>query len=136
MTAPYEIAPFLGERRKFALTLEQAELLENSLDVGVFVLEAVFRAQQPRLKHVQKVLTHALIGGGLDEGKAIDLVEQGVRAGAVLRYAELCHLILVNFLGPIDGEDEEDGGKKPEPPQNEGESDTTSDQTDSSPTAE
>lgn len=135
MTAPYEIAPFLGERRKFSLTLEQAELMENNLECGVFLLEAIFRHSQQRIKHIRKVLTHALIGGGMDEGEALELVEQGVKAGAIARYTLLCHTIILNFIGPLD--DDEDAEKKPQPPQSgEGESDTSSDPTDSSLTEE
>ena len=131
MTAPYKIAAFLGERRKFFLDLEQAELLEGSVDCGVFVLEAIFKHGQHRIKHIRQVLTHALIGGGMDEDEAIGLVERGVKAGALARYTLLCHVILVNFIGPLDDEDD-DSGKKPKPPQSEGEGDSSSDPTDNS----
>ena len=134
MPAPSEVAAFLGERRKFALTLEQAELMEGALDCGVFLLEAIFRARQQRIKHVQKILTHALIGGGMDEEKALGLVEHGVKAGSLLRYADLCHVILVNFLGPL--EDEGGDGKKQQAPQSEGGESSASDQEASSLTEE
>lgn len=134
MPAPYEIAPFLGERRKFALTLEQAELLEGAVDCGVFLLEAIFRAKQQRIKHVQKILTHALVGGGMDEDKALGLVEHGVRAGALARYTLLCHTILANFIGPLEDEEDGDGKGKPEAPQSEGGESSSSGQEASSPT--
>lgn len=131
MTAPSKIAAFLGERRKFFLDLEQAELLEEALDCGVFMLEAIVRHSQHRIKHTQKILTHALIGGGMDEEKAISLVETGVKPGHLARYTLLCHTILANFIGPLEDE-AEGGGKKPTPPQGEGGSDSSTAPTDNS----
>ena len=138
MTAPHVLAPFAGERRKFALTLEQAEIMEAQLDCGAMYLEAVFRHRQQRIAQIRKVLTFALIGGGMEEGAAIDLVASTLAAGQVLKHVDLCHRILMAFIGPLEDEDGKGDttGKKPEPPGESGEaSGSSSDQTDSFPTA-
>lgn len=123
MSATYTIAPFLGERRKFALQIDEAKVLEEELDCGVLFLEAIFRARQQKLKQIQKILVFGLIGGGMDEGTAIDKVELALEPGAILRYVELCHLILVRFIGTADDEDAPGEGERdenfPEPPQSE-----------------
>lgn len=106
-TIPSARASFLGEVRVFALDMAAARLLERKLDIGVMLLERVFRNSQQMIDHVEEVLRFGLIGGGLDEDKANDLIEAGLKAGWILKYCVLCHEILCNFLGELDDEEPE-----------------------------
>lgn len=99
---------FLGERRVFALDMAGARLIEAKYDMGVLWLEALFRQNFCKVDHIISVLTHALIGAGMEENEAHKLVTTAVNAGSILRYVELAHAILCEFLGPFDEEEEEE----------------------------
>lgn len=110
-TIPSERASFLGEARTFALDLAAARLLEKRLNIGCMYLQEIFKEKQAHITHVEEVLRFGLIGAGVDENEAAELIEAGVKAGWILKYYVLCHNILCNFLGEMD--DEEPG--KPGP---------------------
>jgi hypothetical protein len=104
---------FLGEPHVFSLDMAGARLLEAKFDMGVLWLEALFRQNFCKVDHIESVLKHALIGGGMDEDKAHKMVTQAVDAGAILRYVELSHAILCVFLGPFDDDEEEEPEEAP-----------------------
>lgn len=101
---------FLGQSTTLCLTIEQAEILEATVDYGVGLLEVLFRTNQYRLEHIREVLRYALIGGGASASEADEKVKLALKSGSVLKHVDLCHRIIIAFLGPL----EDDDGKKPE----------------------
>lgn len=103
---------FLGESTTFGLTIAEAQMLEAKLDMGIGLAEMVFRANQQKIDQMREVLRFGLIGAGLGAKEADDKVQLAVQAGTILQHVQLCHNILMVFLGPLEPKDT----KKPEAP--------------------
>lgn len=103
---------FGGERRRFALPVfGELRLLQDKYDIGPAGFEILLRQQAWKAEHVADIIKFGLIGGGMAEAKADDLVKTLIRPGRLLRYVQLAHDIILVTLGPLDKEAPE---KKPE----------------------
>lgn len=95
---------FLGESTTFGLTISEAQILESKLDMGVGLIEMVFRANQQKIDQMREVLRFGLIGGGMEAKTADEKIQLAVQAGSILQHVDLCHRILIAFLGPLEPE--------------------------------
>lgn len=105
-TTGVHYAPFAGERRKFFLpVLGELRLLQEKLDLGPALIEQAFRKGFWKAEYISDTIKYALIGGGMLEAEADNLVNTTITSGKLLRHLPLAHDIIIETLGPIDGED-------------------------------
>lgn len=110
-------AAFGGKIRTFRIDMGGWDLFQAEHDVGPFFLEMSYRAMRGTPAQIKDIIQFGLIGGGMDEDEAVNLVTSVVKAGYLTRYYQLSHNILLAFIGP---DDDEDAPPKKTPPPMEG----------------
>lgn len=112
--SPQVRASLVGEEYTFSIRLEEARIIEDKFDMGLLYLEAIFRQTFCKIEHIEAILKFGLMGGGKTEAEAHSIVQKAVRAGWILRYVNLCHEIILAFLGEFEEEEGKDPVGKPE----------------------
>lgn len=114
--SPQVRASLVGTEYTFSIRLDEARIIEDKFDMGLLYMEALFRQQFCKIEHIECILKFGLIGGGMTEAEAHSIVQKAVKAGWILRYVDLCHQIIMAFLGEFEEEENlggEEPGKKP-----------------------
>ncbi len=89
-------APFGGDIRAFRLTIGGAEELEEKCDAGLPVIAQRLIKGEWRLKDVRETIRLGLVGAGMEDAKAMILIESYASQGL-----ESLRILAVTILGPM-----------------------------------
>jgi hypothetical protein len=97
---------FVGEGR-FDLCLRIGELiaLQEKLGVGPYVLANRFVAGEWLIQDITETIRLALIGGGMNQREAFNLVERNVIEGYFVEYAGIAGNAILASLAGVEDED-------------------------------
>ncbi|MYL98406.1 gene transfer agent family protein [Novosphingobium sp. FGD1] len=109
---------FVGEGY-FDLALRIGELitLQEKTRVGPYVLAQRLGTGEWHVEDIIETVRLALIGGGMDNKSAFDLVSRNITAGNLMTYATIAHEVIFAAIVGVDDEviEQDDDGENDDP---------------------
>lgn len=103
--------PFNGQRTMFKLAWRELMKIQEACDAGPYVVLDRLVSGRWKLQDISEVIKWGLIGGGMEQGKALKLIETEVETRPPLENLVIAQQVL--GAGVV-GSSEEEVGKKSE----------------------
>lgn len=108
---------FVGEGHyDLALRIGELIALQEKTGVGPYVLANRILAGEWRVEDIIETIRLALIGGGLDNRAAFDLITRNITPGNIIQYVSIAsEVVLAAIMGVDDEQPEIDDGEDDDP---------------------